>query len=95
MLANNTCLAGAVTYPGQKYYLLTRTTNFLEEDAAPKNWQPLFTKETRRISTLRLGWIGNPAILSRVGLSSRPTHRCRKYEKRPFFACNFQYSSVY
>jgi hypothetical protein len=40
--------------PGHEYFLLTRTTPFVEEDL-PARWRPLITRETRRITAGRLG----------------------------------------
>jgi hypothetical protein len=46
--------ASALTFPGHEYFLLTRTTPFLDENP-PAHWRPLITKETRRITGGRLG----------------------------------------
>jgi hypothetical protein len=53
-LCQNMSVAGAITLPGHEYLLLSRMIPFLQEDH-PKDWKPLISQESRRVTMDRLG----------------------------------------
>ena len=53
-LCQNMSIAGAITYPGHEYFLLSRVMPALQEKSPP-NWTPMMTQESRRVTAGRLG----------------------------------------
>ena len=54
MLSQNMSVAGAVTFPGHEFLMLSRVADATQE-TTPKHWVPLILPESRRITADRLG----------------------------------------